>query len=377
MKKSFLLFATVLMCVGCNKKVDKEAYVVDCDQVQDVLFEDVTTNVRVVPLMSSEPLGASYSVMGSDDEVFIRDNTHEYVYYLKDNKLQGTLHSVGRGPGEYITLKHISYNKNNKVLYLQHYEDSKTILQYSVPDMKYIGKLTVPASSVARVYPYDDNTLIMAMESEPNKPGVFLYDIKSQQITRKVCDIGSFSFSYSERILETFSKDHPYMSQFGTTHQICRIGADSIDVMFKFNFGKYTPDAMVYGHIEDLADAERVLGYFFDSQNSEMVKNFIYPYYTDNENLSFWYTNLMGDKFWFFKMENGKAEMYKGFRIPGLNLEVKPSFSTGHGYAMIIEGVKESLIDPKTPLSPLAQKIIDVMSSQNDNNPVLLYFDIK
>ena len=33
MKKSFLLFATVLMCVGCNKKVDKEAYVVDCDQV--------------------------------------------------------------------------------------------------------------------------------------------------------------------------------------------------------------------------------------------------------------------------------------------------------------------------------------------------------
>ena len=225
MKKTFLLFATVLMCVGCNKKVDKEAYVVDCDQVQDVLFEDVTTNVRVVPLMSSEPLGASYSVMGSDDEVFIRDNTHEYVYYLKDNKLQGTLHSVGRGPGEYITLKHISYNKNNKVLYLQHYEDSKTILQYSVPDMKYIGKLTVPASSVARVYPYDDNTLIMAMESEPNKPGVFLYDIKSQQITRKVCDIGTFSFSYSERILETFSKDHPYMSQFGTTHQICRIGA--------------------------------------------------------------------------------------------------------------------------------------------------------
>ena len=377
MKKSYLLFAALLLCVGCKKDVNNDIYVINCDKAQDVSLEDVTKNVRVVPLLSDEVIDGCYKAIGTENEVLMIGTSYDHVYYFKDNQLQGILHSVGRGPGEYVMIKNISYDPDRKVLYLLQYEDKNGILQYSVPDMKFIGKLTVPAYSVEYVRPYDSNTLLVAMRTESDVQSLFFYDITTGQISGKLSDMNAFTYTNAETALGSFSKRHPYVSLFDAAQQICGIGADGAEVMFRFNFGTDTPDGMIYEHMKDENDVDRKMGYMFADENNHMIRNFYYPMYTDNENVSFWYTNLTLDFYNYFKMENGKVSMYKGLTIPGLNIKMKPSFGTGKGYAIIIEGDKESLRDTETPLSPLGKKILDVVSNQKDDNPIILYFDFK
>ena len=376
MKKNYLLFAALLSCIGCKKDVGNDIYVINCENAQDVCLEDVATDVRIVPLQSDEPIDGCYKVIGTDDEVLMIGTSYEHVYYFKDSQLQGILHSVGRGPGEYVMIQNISYDPDRKVLYLLQYEDKNGILQYSVPDMKFMGRLAVPAYSVEYVRPYDSNTLLVAMRTEPDVQGLYFYDIPSGQISGKLCDLNAFTYTNAETALGSFSKEHPYVSLFDAAQQISGIGADSAQVMFRFNFGTDTPDGMIYEHMKDLDDVDRKMGYMFADENSHMIRNFYYPIYNDNENVSFWYTNLMLDFYNYFKMENGKQSMYKGLTVPGLNIKMKPSFGTGHGYAIMIEGDKESLRDTETALSPLGKKILDAVSNQKDDNPVILYFSI-
>lgn len=68
---------------------------------------------------------------------------------------------------------------------------------------------------------------------------------------------------------------------------------------------------------------------------------------------------------------------YKGFHISGLSTLIYPTCICENGYATIISGIADKILVPEETQSPLAKKILEAISSQNDNNPIIVYYDIK
>ena len=58
MKLKYLLCLAAVAVVNysCSPKYEKEGVIIDGDKAVDVWFEDVATDVRVVPLVSENPL---------------------------------------------------------------------------------------------------------------------------------------------------------------------------------------------------------------------------------------------------------------------------------------------------------------------------------
>ena len=133
-----------LFVMGCNKKTEENALVINPNDAIDVRFEDVATDVRIVPLKGDDPVGGCYYLQCTGDEVMFLDNTYQKVYYFKNGSYQSTLNSVGRGAGEYTSISRICYDADNNVLYVRANEKNDAILKYSVPDMKYQGALRAP-----------------------------------------------------------------------------------------------------------------------------------------------------------------------------------------------------------------------------------------
>lgn len=96
MKRISLIVCAVLGIAGCGKSVPTDVVVIDDDDAVEVAFEDVATDIRIVPLISDEPIGGCSELHCYGNEVFMSDKSTEYLYYFVDGKLVSTLHSVGR-----------------------------------------------------------------------------------------------------------------------------------------------------------------------------------------------------------------------------------------------------------------------------------------
>ena len=373
MKKIILMSMVALFVTGCKQKSSEDAYVINPDDAIDVRFEDVATDVRIVPLQSEEPIGGYHNLQCIGDEVMIQDNNDYKVYYFKNGKYQSTLNSVGRGPGEYTRIRSICYDTDRRVLYLQPNDINNVILQYSVPEMKYLGSLKTPAA-IGSLNLYDDNTLMLEMSNDDGS-SLYLYDINTQEITGKVLDLTVYQGSNVEIALGGFNKKSHLVSIFGTTNQLYNCTGQEIETVLKFNYGKMGVDYIYDAKIE----TNKELQAYFDYKDSHgnHFKDLYYPHYDDN-GVSFWYNTLYSEpeNSHYFRINGDKIVSLKGFKVPGITIPIVPTCITDNGYATIIEGSKDDIRDTDTPLSPFGQKIIDAMSSQNDNNPIIIYYNI-
>ena len=116
MKKSFFIVCAALSIMGCAEVTVQDVPEVDDDDAVEVAFEDVATDVRIVPLISDDPIGACRELHCYGNEVLMSDRNGEYIYYFVDGKLKSTLHAVGRGPGEYTSIAHFTYSPTKKLL---------------------------------------------------------------------------------------------------------------------------------------------------------------------------------------------------------------------------------------------------------------------
>ena len=184
---------------------EKEGVIIDGDKAIDVQFEDVATNVRVVPLVGDVPIEDFVKVEMYGNEMLAMNSTQKHVYYFKDNKLQGILKAVGRGRGEYSTLGEMLYDQDQKILYVTHLNDRKEILKYSVPDMKYIGTLQAPLR-IGSMRLYDSKTFLVSTKDENQQCRLFLFDIESEKILQEVCELTSYQYEQSLNVLSCFNK---------------------------------------------------------------------------------------------------------------------------------------------------------------------------
>ena len=118
MKKLGLIVCAMLGIAGCVDVTVKDVPFVDDEDAVEVAFEDVATDIRIVPLISDEPIGGCSELHCYGNEVFMSDKSTEYLYYFVDGKLVSTLHAVGRGPGEYLGITHFVYSPTKKQLFI-------------------------------------------------------------------------------------------------------------------------------------------------------------------------------------------------------------------------------------------------------------------
>lgn len=373
MKKDILVALVALLFIGCSQKSENDVTAIDLDNAIDVRFEDVATDVRIIPLKSDKPIGGCYYMQCVGDEVLILENNYQTVYYFKEGKLLSTLNSVGRGPGEYTNINRICYDAERKVLYVNHYGEYDAILQYSVPEMKYIGTLKV-GSTVESIKLYDDKTMMLSLK-DGKEYGCFLYDIESQTITTKVCDLTTYQGENGDNVLSGFNKKSHLISLFGTNTRLLSYTGQDLEEVFKFNYGNKGVD-LIYENLS--LDKEDDLKAFFSYRDShrDHFKDCNYP--RQDNGVSFWYNKLSFEPeyYHYFRVTNDGTVSLKGFNVPGLSIPIVPDCITENGYAKIIEGGKDEIIDTETPLSELGQQIIDAVMHQNDDNPVIIYFNI-
>ena len=373
MRKTILMSMVALFVIGCNQKSDEDAIVINPDDAIDVRFEDVATDVKIVPLQSDVPIGGCYYLQCTGDEVMFLDNTYQKVYYFKNGQYQSTLNSVGRGAGEYTSISRICYDPDSKVLYIRANEQNDAILRYSVPDMKYQGALKAPYQ-IESINLYDDNTLMLALRNG-QEFGVYLYSIETQEITYKVCDLTVYQGQNASLALGGCNKKSHLVSLFGTTNQIFNHSDQELEPVLKFNYGDKGVDYIYNARLETADDVQAYSDYTNSHGNHYL--NLWYPH-KDDDGVSFWYSTLSRrtKNYHYFRINGDKTVSLKGFNVPGIKKPIFPTCITENGYATIIEGGKDAIRDTDTPLSSFGQKIIDALSSQNDDNPIIIYFNI-
>lgn len=377
MKRQYILFSLALLMAGCTQTTPVTSDLeINPQNAVDVLFEDVACNVKVVPLKSDELLHDCTYVRCYGDELVMVDTQKEWVYYFKDNELQGTLHSLGRGPGEYNMIDYYEYDSKGKILYIVSLSGNDAIMRYSVPDMKYIGKLNV-GKRVECVRVYDENTLLLGVK-EGDGGALVLFDIPSETIKETICELTGHGLSYSDRSIFDNGDDGMFVARYGVTSSISELKDGNLNCILKYDFGEDGAEQVFYNDLNGPSAADAYLGYIFSPASDTKFTGgkFIRQ---NASGLSFWYSTLLGEEknSRYFRMDGDKQVHLKGFYVPGLKKPMVPSCSTPDGYATVICGDAESLADTSVEASPLAKEILKTISLLVDNYMVVVYYDIR
>ncbi len=103
------------------------------------------------------------------------------------------------------------------------------------------------------------------------------------------------------------------------------------------------------------------------------------PRINDKGEISFWYAHYISPSGEFFYYKYNPVDKtsvnLRGFRMKGIGSPITPNALSDTGYIKIFQGNNRWLKTEEEP-SDLAKKIIQAIENQNDNNPVLLFFDI-
>ena len=375
MKKRNLFLALIgcLVFTGC--KDETEIIVVNDEDAQEVWFEEVATNVRVVPLMSEEPIGSIRNMICYDDEIIALDNDKKTVYYFEDGKLVSKMNHEGRGRGEYVDIKRFTYSPSKKVLYVV--SDDK-ILWYSVPGMRYCGN--TPVSYTMNFLSMHDDDHFFGVICKDQRFLVALIDIETGEITKEIEEISMYNHEESNISMSSYSKERHYYSKSEFNNSIVTLtSGNEAKVLLKYNFGdKSIPEKYMDFDLKNVMRLASLFEYMDENGKTRLQGNQFLKI-KDNE-ISFWYYYAMGSmgvkNYYRYDIKEKTSTNLKGFRIKGINRPVMPFAVSDNGYVALFEG-NPGWYKTDEEASPLAKSILHEMENQEINNPVVLYYDIE
>ena len=396
MKKAGLFVCAMLGFAACAEVEIKDVPFVDDALAVEVAFEDVATDVKIVPLISDEPIGACRRMICYENEVFMADNTGEYLYYFVDGKLVSTLHSVGRGPGEFSNISHVTYCPEKKEIWIvtvggNSVEDllnsSKSmIMKYSVPDMKYVGKVVVDGllSTVACqdgdkvMYVCTTLKLSGLTEESVDTCHLMLSDAGTGETICKLKDVSYYDYLQSDIMQAPGENCSNNVCVAGMINKIFHFEGDSQELAFAFTFGHKSIPEKHFDLGQPTAEAlVGLLQYMTSDEAKDCLEGGFYPV-IDGDKYSFWYHKALSSyRDHYFRYEKGESVNYCGFRAKGMNAPVLPKCVAGKGYVAVIEGDPESVFDETKERSKFSADLEKTMKKQYLNNPVLVYYNIK
>lgn len=373
--KLYTAIAVILSIVigSCKQSAHdvQDVVLIDDDDAVEVNFEDVATDVRVAPVKGDTLIGECYELQCYGNEAFIFDYMNKTIYYLVDNEYKSALKAIGRGPGEYTKIHGFSYCPDNKMLYVR--TARSTVSWYSVPDMKYQGQ-TQTNSYFMNFFVHDKNTFIVSSSIEDSIYHLTLVDIPTGREIKNIQKISGFASARSSESVASYRDGAHVYSLLGETNSVIRVSDDNeYQQLFKYTFGdKSVSDKTI--------ESGGLYSVLFSSDGYKYLCGGFFLKVKRND-ISFWYTSLLpsldNPYYCYYKRSGNSETNLKGFHVPGLKKQIYPKCITDDGYLTVFEGTSDMIIDPDTEPSPLAKKIIEAMDSQKDNNPVLVYFNIK
>ena len=375
---TFAVILSSMMICSCKQSAQNanKVVVVNDDDAIEVNFEDVATDVQVVPILGDIIIGECYEMQCYGNELFIHDGRNA-IYYFIDNVFKSKLYSVGRGPGEYINIRQFAYSVNDKILYIKP-TNGKEILWYSVPEMKYLGKTRLKEEANS-IFMHND-TMFLVSSNNDSLSSVQLIGKYTGNVIKKITDIYRFAEQRSYKSMSGYGPNSRILSIAGYENSIYTLSENGkLKPIFRFGFGKKSiPEKYLNAH---LYEKQKIMDYMSFIYSSSAEKCLYGGFFCKQEKngLSFWYSKFfMGsDKLCYYRHTKNSDTNLKGFHVPGLKKPILPMCVTDEGYIMAFEGTSDMIIDPDTEPSPLAKQIIKAMDAQRDENPVLVYFDIK
>ena len=375
---TFAVILSSMMICSCKQSAQNanKVVVVNDDDAIEVNFEDVATDVQVVPILGDIIIGECYEMQCYGNELFIHDGRNA-IYYFIDNVFKSKLYSVGRGPGEYINIRQFAYSVNDKILYIKP-TNGKEILWYSVPEMKYLGKTRLKEEANS-IFMHNDTTFLVSSNND-SLSSVQLIGKYTGNVIKEITDIYRFAEQRSYQSMSGYRPNSRILSIAGYENLIYTLSENGqLKTIFRFGFGKKSiPEEYLNAH---LYEERKIMDYMSFIYSSSAEKCLYGGFFCKRETngVSFWYSKFfMGsDKLCYYRHTKNSDTNLKGFHVPGLNKPILPKCVTDEGYIMAFEGTSDMIIDPNTEPSPLAKQIIKAMDAQRDENPVLVYFDIK
>lgn len=381
MKKSFVfvcMTASVMLFAECKKGNtvnDGVLSINNSSESQEVTFEDMVTDISIVPLISDEPLGCSHRVKSYGSTTFIVSSDLYTLYCFEDGKLTAKLNKMGRGRGEYTSISDFVYSPTRKILYIM---NSSRILKYSMPDMEYLGVIDQP--NIMKFAEHDDSTLICFMTSPDDQPGVYFLNADNGQVCGKLKDLNGLTFLMTAD-LAYYTPDHRILPLSSSKNTVSEVSADineGDDIILTFDFGKDGMPAQFDSLNSDVdLDFIMKLGEYLNDHRETVVTEVTKVMVKDNT-VSFWYNSGLVGYQHYCRITDGEVTTYTGFKASGTNGFILPNGLTDDGrYVTLIDLLPESMFDESGNRSEFTSQLEKAMNAQAFNNPVLVFYNIK
>ena len=373
--------AGVMLFTGCKKSSsvhDGILTINDANNCQEVAFENVATDIRIVPLISDEPIDELLSPTCYGSTTVAVSSDLYSLYFFEDGKLTAKLNKVGRGPGEYLFIGKYAYSPSTKTVYVYSGQD-KAILKYSVPDMTFKGSFEI--SSVLSLAEHDDTTLIARMRYQ-DKNGIYFIDARDGQVRGMLKEANGYSATIaSVGSIGYYTPIYRIVTDMGSVNTVSEvptgIGQDE-KVLLRFDFGKDGLPAK-YDNLE-LSDEGLDLLMEFATYAADHVNTLICEIRyvrADEDAVSFWFFQASPMDMRYIRVEDNNIVKYKGLKAKGFKAQFNPSSVTDNGYVTLITGLPESVFDESGERSEFSASLEKVMKAQAFNNPVLIFYNIK
>lgn len=376
--------ATVLLFTECKKTQSFVNFVsiTDCDKAQEVAFEDVATDVRIVPLISDEPVGGCTGIKCYGSTVMVRADQGQSLFIFEDGKLTAHLCKVGRGRGEYTLIGDFVYSPTKKLLYIKGAAGNNNVLTYSVPDLQFKGSFD--GGDFTAFAEHDDSTLICRMVNEEDqKFADYFIDSRTGKKLAIAREVGVVSLMFNNE-MDYYTPDHRILLETGGVNTISEMPAnisDKEEIIRQFDFGANSLPAK-YDSINYQDNPEILVNDFLSYMisNTDVVLMVKQAVATDNA-VSFWYQTLQPTDNGTFCRINDDDEIikYSGFKASGTTKGITPRGISEKGqYVALLEETPETFFEEGADeRSEFSSQLENAMKAQAFNNPVLVYYNVK
>ena len=370
--------ATVMLFTECKKGNtvnDGVLSINNSSESQEVAFEDVATDIRIVPLISDEPLGCSTQIKCYGSTTLIVSTDLYTLYFFEDGKLTAKLNKPGRGRGEYNFISEFVYSPERKIVYVL---NSSRILKYSVPDMEYLGMIEHP--NMLKIAEHDDSTLICLMTSPEDQPGIYFINANNGKVSGKLKDVNGLSFMMTSD-LSYYTPNHRILAQTGSINTISEVAADingGEDIILSFDFGKDGMPAK-FDSINGNTSMDFLMEYGqYLNDHRETVVTEVSKVMANDKSISFWYHSGLVGYNHYCRITDGQVVTYQGFKASGTKGFILPNGLTDGGqYVTLVDQLPETMFDDSGNRSEFTSQLEKAMNAQSSNNPVLIFYSIK
>ena len=132
----FILFSCLLSCVDHSVEQTISSSIIHIDEGRDTYtnFSEIVDTIIYIPLEYNEEsiIGTVNQIIDIGEGYLILDsyNSKSLSYYGPEGKFITKFGSIGRGPGEYLSPAHMSFDYNTEIVSVYD-EDQRKIVQYN------------------------------------------------------------------------------------------------------------------------------------------------------------------------------------------------------------------------------------------------------